>query len=288
MKATYEEKTYENYFNAELSNRSDIFFPCGQVQEGFLGFDSSADSRSRRLWRRLGFPFWFSPHFAGASLREIADEMEHILNIVIEDIPRLKSNILFQYKRPEYITINLGTEWGLWNRPYFRYDIYDKQQQLLNHIHTKFGDRVLIVYASPAILDVNDLVEKKIRRNIIEHSNFTKACDLNAHHRNTYISSGTYSIACSEPEEIKSIDIIKELAKVGEIGNSNDYKNNRDFIIDFRKEIEEIVNQNNYYKQSFQVLNSLIDKVKSYELFYSFLIMNNFREITGSQWLVKV
>ena len=145
MTANFEEKTYENYFNAELDRCSEIFFPLGQVQEGFLGFDSSANSRNRRLWRSIGFPFWFHPPFAGIELREIAREMEFYLERSIVSIPRMKANLLFQYKRPEYIKTSTGKEWSYWNQPYFRYDIYQKQQELLNEIDSKFGDRVLII-----------------------------------------------------------------------------------------------------------------------------------------------
>lgn len=112
MKATFEEKTYESYFNSELDRNSDIYYPPGQVLEGSLGFDASALSRNRRIWRSLGYPFWLQPHFKGVSLREIADEMEDILNIELDDIPTMKANILFQYKRPEYITSALGKEWS--------------------------------------------------------------------------------------------------------------------------------------------------------------------------------
>jgi len=98
MRTSFEEKTYENFFNSELDRQSNIYFPLGQVQEGFLGFDSSADSRNRRLWRQLGFPFWFTPPFSGVELREIAREMERYLEITIDELPPIRANLLFQYK----------------------------------------------------------------------------------------------------------------------------------------------------------------------------------------------
>ncbi|EPL3991176.1 hypothetical protein M2010_002181 [Providencia stuartii] len=59
MDARYEEKTFESYFNNELDRKTSIYFPLGQVQEGILGLDSVARSNSRRLWKTLGYPFWF-------------------------------------------------------------------------------------------------------------------------------------------------------------------------------------------------------------------------------------
>lgn len=288
MRATFEEKTYENYFNAELDRVSSIFFPLGQVQEGNLGFDSSAFSTNRRLWRRLGFPFWFFPPFDGLSLRDIANEMEHFLGIVINDIPKMKANMLFQYKKPEFITLSSGSEWRHWNEPYFRYSIYKEQQDLLSQIDTVFTSRLLTLYASPAVQDVNELVDLKVNRQIIKSSNFKKCSSLNGHHRNTYIRAGTHSIACSEPEKLDNINLLSELDLLSNNNEINNEETNRSFIINFRKQIVGITYENQYYGNSLRKLNSDIDKIQNYELFYSFLVMSNFKFLTGVQWLVKL
>lgn len=284
MRARFEEKTYENYFNNELDQLSDVYFPLGQVQEGGLGFDASSFSRNRRLWRRLGHPFWFFPPFRGLELREIAAEMEHFLEIELDHIPTMKANLLFQYKRPEYITSQLGSEWNHWNQEYFRYNIYQDQQELLMHIHTTFNSRVLVLYAAPAVQDVNELVRIHLNRQVIDYSNFKRAADLNGHHRNTYIQAGTFSIACSEPTKIDNLNLIESLKT---IGNDENTKNNRNFIIDFRKQITSLIYEYPYLSDSFRKLNETISKVEQYELFYSFLVMSNFKQLTGIQWIVK-
>jgi hypothetical protein len=289
MRATFEEKTYENYFNVELDRVTEIFFPLGQVQEGNLGFDASAHSRNHRLWRMLGYPFWFFPPFAGIDLREIADEMEHHLGRIIRDVPRMRANLIFQYKKPEFITIFFGREWEHWDQPYFRYDIYQEQQELLMHIHNTLGTMVLVIYAAPAIQDINELVRIHSERKLIENSNFKKASELNLHHRNTYIQAGTHSIACSEPEKIENFDLLNVLNSLNGESNSDygdDY--NRQFIINFRKKIESIVRENNYFATSFKTLNASLEGLKKYELLYSFLVMVNFRQLTGTQWLIKL
>lgn len=286
MKAKFEEKTYENYFNTELDKHSEIYFPLGQVQEGSLGFDASSFSKSRKLWKELGHPFWFHPHFRGLELREIADEMEHHLNKELRYIPNMKANLLFQYKRPEYITVSNGKEWSHWKQPYFRYDIYKEQQDLLMHIHNKFKSNVHVIYASPSITDVNELVIH--RKHILDYSNFAKAVDLQGHHRNTYISSGTHSIACSEPEEIENINILKLLESLSVQSTKTDNINNEEFIIDFSSKIKNIVSEYTYFSEAFNALNEEIAEVQNYKLFHSFLVMNNYRQLTGNQWLVKI
>lgn len=135
--------------------------PLAGVQEGVLGLDSVAHSRGWFLWRKLGYPFWLSPQFSGVELREIAHEMEHYLGREVKNIPTMKVNLLFQYKRPQYITMSSGSEWHLWNQKYFRYDLYTQQHTLLSHIETKFGNDAVVLYAAPSVVDVGDLVNLK-------------------------------------------------------------------------------------------------------------------------------
>ena len=286
MTATFEEKSYEQYFNVELAERSSIFFPLGQVQEGKLGFDAGSFSRNRRFWRHLGFPHWFFPHFDGADLRELADEMEHYLGIALDHIPRMKSNLLFQYKRPEYIGEPTGKEWNNWNTPYYRYDIYKEQQDLLFHLSKKFGDRVLILYACPATHNVHELVDFYKDGQVILNSNFRKASELQGHDRNTYVKAGTYSIACSDPERFENFDLIKTIENFKRENNERS-DNNRLFIINFRKLLLENLNETEY-ANSLRKLNEEIEYYINFPLLYSFLVLTNFKTLTGIQWLVTV
>lgn len=287
MRAKFEEKTYESYFNNELDRRSEIYFPLGQVQEGSLGFDASSYSRNRRLWRKLGHPFWFHPHFGGLELREIADKMEDYLGVELDNVPEMKANLLFQYKRPEYITVSTGKEWSHWNKPYFRYDIYKEQQNLLIHIHNTFNSKVHVIYASPSIADVNELV--KVRKDILNYSNFKNAVDLQGHKRNTYTKAGTHSVACSEPKKIENINILRFLESIEPDNNSKiENSNNREFVIHFSSRMRGIVSEYPYLSQSFLELNEYYSEFEKYKLLYSFLIMYNYRLLTGNQWLIKV
>lgn len=287
MDAQFEEKTYENYFNAELNNRSKVFFPLGQVQEGFLGFDSSADSRNRKLWRNLGFPFLFFPHFPGIELRKIAREIENHLGVVLKNIPRLRANMLFQFTRPEYIGVSHGKEWNHWKQPYYRYDIYPKQQNLLDQISESFNEKILIVYASPAAWNMGELVDLKINKKIIDTSNFKRASVLQGHERNTYIKSGTYSIACSEPVRSENLNLLAELKEL-ENNEINERDNNQQIVVRFANRVSSIVREDQNYSDSFIKLIENYSDYYRYELLYSFLTMSVFKQITGTQWIVKL
>lgn len=226
MKAEFEEKTYENYFNAELDSKSSIYFPFGQIQEGVIGLDSASNTRNRRLWRALGYPFWFHPHFPGVDLKEVAEEMQRYLGEVINHIPHMKVNLLFQYKRPQFIVSGLGKEWNHWEQSYYRYNIYQKQHKLLVELDKTFGAQALTIYAAPAIYKIDDLVELKKRKQIIEYSNFRKASELTGHKRNTYTRAGNFSIACSEPEKIENFNLIEFIGSQ----QQNNNLTNKEFI----------------------------------------------------------
>lgn len=286
MKANFEEKSYEQFFNAELSRRTSIYFPLGQVQEGFLGFDVAARTRNHRLWRILGHPFWFFQDFPGVTMREIANEMERFLGETIAALPKMKTNLLFQYKRPDFLQVSSSKEWPHWNSPYYRYDIYHQQQNLLMHISTVFGNRVLVLYAAPAVHDVDELVRCHQQGRLIQRSNFKKASDLNGHHRNTYQSAGTYSIACSKPERIENISF-DELLSVSSNNSSND-ESNRQFIINFRKQIKSTFSEGEFYSAAFNELNRSIRNYSDLPLYYSFRVMANFNTVFNLQWLISI
>ncbi len=174
MKVCYEEKTFESYFNNELDNKSSIYFPLGQVQEGVIGADSVSYSTHRRLWQKLGYP-WFRFHspFSGVDFKEMACEMEHFLTETVDNIPPIKVNLLFQYKRAEYLKLTTSKQWSSWTQPYYRYSINQEQQKLLDNLESKFGTQVLILYAAPAaVKNIDELVELKRKNKIIDNTNF--------------------------------------------------------------------------------------------------------------------
>lgn len=287
MQPKYEEKTFESYFNSELDQRASIYFPFGQVQEGSIGADSAAQSECRWLWQKLGFPFRYSPSFLGVDLRAVADEMEQHLQHEIRNIPPIKANLLFQYKRPEVITTANGSEWSYWLQRYFRYEIYDEQQALLMHLHAKFGSQALILYASPALVDVNELVRSKLARTIIEDTNFCSVTALQGHHRNTYIKAGLHSVACSKPEQIQSTDLLATLERVRD---SQSGTSNLETIRFFSKVVRDVAAEDQYLGQSYQASLQPFTTIglEQHELLFSFISMKIFRELSGTQWLLSV
>lgn len=284
MQPKYEEKTFESYFNGELDRKSSIYFPFGQVQEGGMGADAAGYSRSRSLWRRLGYGALRDTDFRGVKLHRVAAEMERHLGREIRNIPKIKVNLLFQYKRPELITTSLGSEWNHWGRSYFRYDIYREQQQLLTHLESKFGSRALVLYAAPAIEDINDLVRLKKKNKIIDNTNFRRASELANHHRNTYTKAGTYSIACSDPEHMGRFDLLAKLEQLESIKEAD----TTEIIVDFAARIRGIAAEDQTLGFSYATALSEYSEAgfEQFSVLYSCLSLLVLREVTGLQWLV--
>lgn len=286
MQPRYEEKTFESYFNTELDRRASIYFPFGQVQEGGIGADAAGLSRNRWLWWRLGYPYLLRHPFDGVDLRDIADEMEAHIGREIRNIPRIKANLLFQYKRPQLITSKIGLEWHHWNQKYFRYDIYQDQQALLAHLDSKFGNQALVLYASPALEDINDLVAAKKSGTLIENTNFKKAIDLTGHHRNTYVKAGTHSIACSEPERQESFDLLASLKQLEGVRSAD----NSEIILKFAKEVRLAVSENSFLGKAYQgLIEPLVEaRLEQYPVLFALSTMSVFREISGAQWVIAI
>lgn len=289
MDARYEEKTFESYFNNELDRKASIYFPLGQVQEGIVGLDSAAHSRSWRLWRKLGYPFWLFPPFSGIELQDIANEMERYLDKEVYNIPAMKVNLLFQYKRPQFITMSSGSEWHLWKRKYFRYSLYAEQHALLSHIEATFGQDAIVLYAAPAVEDVSDLVKLKKAGTIIDNTNFRRASELNGHHRNTYIRAGTYSQACSEPQRIENFSLIQLIENT----EPKAQRENGQLLVEFAKRIYSSMIE---AKDIGYLRTAFVDRMRQYKgyelerfsLFFAILTMSVFREVTGCQWIIPL
>lgn len=284
MQPKYEEKTFESYFNTELDRRTSIYFPFGQVQEGGIGADTAGFSRNRWLWCRLGYKYLFRMPFEGADLREIANEMERYLGHEIRNIPSIKCNLLFQYKRPELITSKLGAEWPHWGQRYFRYDIYQEQQTLLAHLSDKFGNKALVLYASPALEDINDLVLAKTRGDLIENTNFRRASELSGHHRNTYIRAGNHSYACSDPESIENFDLLAILEQQRPFEDETSEVAVLSFAEGVRAAVAESATFGKAYKTLMQPYVEA--RLEKYRNFMSIASMSAVREITGVQWIL--
>jgi len=296
MRVNYEEKTFEIFFNMEISNKLSACFPLGQALEGFLGADFVAMSSSVSLSKIItGDPFLLY-YCKGATLEEIIDIKKtflttksiHKLNSIymglINKLPPMKSNLLFQYKKPEYMLTANALEWDAWNQPYYRYDLYDGdtfQHSTLVELSEKLVNIAKVVYASPAISSINELIDSYNNKNLLNETNFTDVSNLKGHGRNTYIKSGYNSIACSEYTKVESIPV----DKLNKNYNSKKFNNNCDYIIYFSSTLEESM-KNTYLYEAYKSLNQNNYEYHNFKLLYAMSKINNCLLILGLRWLL--
>ena len=282
MYTKYEEKTFEQYFNTELAEQTSVYFPLGQVQESILGLDAVAYSESPSFFRLLG-PLALSAK--GTKLIDLASHMETLLQKEIQGIPDIKVNLLFQYKRPEYITRKSGAEWHLWNKKYFRYSLYEEQHNLLKELESNFGEQALVLYAAPAVVDVEELVNLKLNKAVIKYTNFRKASELNGHHRNTYIEAGTYSQACSDPQRLENFDLLELIQQQA---RELQVKEKRDNFLFVKKVAEASLENVSAFRNAYETRMEDFRSLSEFELFHSVITMSVFKEITGIQWILAL
>ena len=155
---------------------------------------------------------------------------------------------------------------------------------MLATLDAKFGRKALVLYASPALEDVNDLVSAKMKGDLIENTNFRRASELTGHHRNTYVRSGTHSFACSEPESIENFNLLQLIEQQRPIENQEV----GEVIFAFMQGVRASVAESEFFGKAYRTLMQPYVEAKVEEFPYFFLIasMSALREITGIQWLV--
>jgi hypothetical protein len=193
----------------ELHARQQFIFPFGQVQEGFVGADASVFIDNRDLWHIISGQTGNPP--SGRTLDQVMGNMNERLAYYLEGLSN-PINVLFQYKKPEYMNTRNSKEWSNWGEAYFRYNIYQKQQETLLSISDRVGDDIIVTYASPAAEDISKLVTLFMSNQILQNSNFVKAEQIRQHQRVSYTSGGHEVCLHSKPEMIKKTDLLKDIS----------------------------------------------------------------------------
>lgn len=286
IKADFEEKTFEGLLNIELSASASFVFPIGQVQEGGLGADVAFMIDNMELLRYLDSinRVHARDEYRGVQLAEIAYYAEQIAEIRMRHIPNGIVNVLFQYKRPEFVYSAPAKQWALWNQPYYRYHVEQQQQLLLSGIGRAVGDQALVIYASPAIHQIDKLIDTFQRRQLVAGTNFCNSVRLDGHSLNTYIDGGGRSIGHSEPEEFPEFNLMASLEDFFRTHRIKSLSG----IVEFAEKVGSVVSQNSRYGERFVRLRdkAMADEFRRLKYFRAILTMAVVRKVTGLQWIV--
>ncbi|MBS0505221.1 MAG: hypothetical protein JSS55_15790 [Proteobacteria bacterium] len=202
MKVKFKEKTYETYFQSEVSRLTTISFAPDQVDESLLGFDGAF------FVPFIGMP-GLIPYVRAARWRRFvglpASAIDRFGQELNDRLPQFNLNLFVQYKRPERMTRSSSSEWQSWNAPYYRYATEYHQQKLLEKITAASNGRAAVVYASPAFWTNAELFAHAEAGTIVTNSNIADIALLTGHHRFSYCSAGHFGMGHSEPESIESL-----------------------------------------------------------------------------------
>jgi hypothetical protein len=189
--ATFEEKTYETAYNAELVASADgnrrIFSP-GQVLEKVTGFDVAADPGSKHLiWRVLRVP---RPR--GLSLMPSHWATSRSGMPQSQELPSMPLSLILQFKRPEYLYGSRAAQWQLWRGPYYRFSRSRDQHAVLKRLEANLADSVIVRYAAPVFHTLGELEEAQMQGKVIVRSGHVAPSVLGRHQVWTYNKAGTH------------------------------------------------------------------------------------------------
>lgn len=285
MYAEFEEKTYEQHLTSELVHSRRLFFPPGQVLEDIVGFDVALRTSNPHFWNLFThmYPWWrrmlrMCP--PGTYLKgEWWEELEH----EIECFPRFKFNCFIQAKRPNRMVRSDAAEYASWNKPYFRYNTFPNQQQALESLAQRTSGKAIVVYACPAFHTYSDLWEAIYSSNLVKESNFCEVEKLKGHFRYSFISSGNYGIAHSEPTPIESRPFKQALEA---LQDQEPHQSNLSFITNTSEEIDSAAEQLGPLRKTYVAFTAMIFKKANSKLAKALAKIYAFRFVCNVQILI--
>jgi hypothetical protein len=198
VKPKFEEKSYESAANGELQVEDPRLFSPGQIAERLLGFDAAAaQPASAAVWTLLGqgmpsglqlVPNLWPPHARPGP--DVA-------------LPGFPVSVVLQYKRADFLTRAIASQYDHWQAPYYRFRLTEHQQETLAQLERAVGLAAVVRYASPVFHEYEVLEHHQLNRRILQNSNFVSPQKLtNGHSVWTYQQAGNDGYANPEGEKI--------------------------------------------------------------------------------------
>lgn len=200
--AEFEEKEFENYFNRHLSVIDNQSWSPGQVLEGQIGFDGAYFAVSE-IFYHLG---WTRRRWQEHRARGVALDtrwVEKIFDVADGCMPReYRFNFFAQHKRPTYVFGHNGGQMETWGNPYYRFEVDEKQNNILCKLEGICGPSAVVSYCCPAFHTKNDLWLANRLGAIIQKTNYAPPSRLKGHHTYTFQNPGGIGYGHSTEEEI--------------------------------------------------------------------------------------
>lgn len=185
MKADFSEKTYEVAFAGELHP---YMIATHENAEKLLGYDAFGKiPLSHPIWRMLNrFPAGIKltkSHWGTDPSRQPKTNKMYVDNGKV-------SNLILQYKAPEYLTTKSALQWDHWKEPYYRFEIDKAQQAVLETLARNLKRDAVVRYASACFHTKDEFDTFHDTCQIVKKSGFTAPTALVGHSYWTYIEPG--------------------------------------------------------------------------------------------------
>lgn len=195
--AEFEEKEYESPLYHQLGRDPRIWSP-GQVLENRIGFDHALYSAMNAVWIAHGL----TRHLPGLALSRHPWFRSHFMpRRATWKPPSFRLNLFIQAKRPQWGTRPTAQvkRLGLTDGPYWKFELDDNQQKVLQRLDRKAGKKALIVYAAAVFHKKTHLYHHTRLGTVAENSTFPSARALTGHRAWYYQQPGSKGVAASTP-----------------------------------------------------------------------------------------
>lgn len=130
-------------------------------------------------------------------------------------MPNFRVNLFIQAKRSHYYPRRPRHLHGkMPSGPCWRFSVEGHQQQGLERIAARVGDRAALFYAAPAFHRLSELYAHTSRGTILPHSTFPRVEMLHDHDTWYYQLPGASGVANPEPEAFEGIGLLQWLQSI--------------------------------------------------------------------------
>ncbi len=206
------------------------------------------------------------------------------LDELLPHFPKFRFNVFVQHKRPEYLTTPSSNEWEDWSCPYYRYELTDHQQIALERLESLVAPQAIVVYASPAFINLNDLWDSIRNGDLVDRSNFCQASKLSGHHIYTYEKAGNIGKGHSDAEDIESYDFLRQISRLNE--EIKPTEDNRAFLVELGEQAEKALSESEIGRQAFNNILEYFPQQRN-KTGNALLRISAFKFVVGTRWFVS-
>jgi hypothetical protein len=130
-------------------------------------------------------------------------------------MPNFRLNLFLQAKRSHFYNRRPGHLRGkMAAGPCWRFDLEPNQQEALERVAARVGDRAIVAYAAPVFHRATELYAHTSRGTILTHCTFPRAASLRDHSSWYYREPGATGVANANPERIEDVGLLQLLQSI--------------------------------------------------------------------------